>query len=88
MPERFHLQVSDADVSRLDLVAGDDTVLLSSANGHNNERYIVLTTIHREDVDRWCDLLAGAGRPYRFERINESGDSEEVRISGSPDWLS
>lgn len=88
MPERFHLQLSDADVSSLDLLADDDTVLLSSATGHNSAQYVVLATIHRRDVDRWCDVLARAGRPYRFERVDESGDSQEVRISGSPGWLS
>ena len=87
MPDRFHLQLRDADVSLLNLVR-DDTVLLSSATGHNNVRYNVLVAIHRSDADQWCKLLDQAGRPYRFERISETGESEEVRISGSPDWLS
>jgi hypothetical protein len=87
MPERFHLQLGDEDVPLLDLVT-NDTVLLSSEIGHNSIRYAILATIHRADVDRWCEVLARAGRPYRFERVSDAGDSEEVRISGTPDWLS
>ncbi|SAL05015.1 hypothetical protein AWB81_06983 [Caballeronia arationis] len=87
MPERFHVQLGGDDASLLKL-GTDDTVLLSSEIGHNSIRYAVLTTIRRPDVDRWCEVLATAGRPYRFERASDTGDSEEVRISGSPDWLS
>ncbi|MGT2477721.1 hypothetical protein [Paraburkholderia terrae] len=87
MPDRFQSQLRDDDVSLLKLVVGD-TVLLSSATGHNNVRYAVLVTIHRADADRWCEVLAAAGRPYRFERISETGDSEDVCICGSPEWLS
>jgi hypothetical protein len=84
MPDRYPLQVRDDDVSLLNLVT-DDTVLLSSATGYNNVRYAVLFEIHRDDADQWCEILDRAGRPYRFERITETGDSEEVRVAGSPD---
>lgn len=87
MPERFQLQLSDDDVPLLDLVA-DDTVLYSSEIGYNSVPYVIFAPVHRADIDQWCDVLARTARRCRLERISETGDSEEVRISGSPNWLS
>jgi hypothetical protein len=87
MPERFSLQLHGEDVPLLDLIT-NDTVLLTSETGHNSVRYVILTTIHRADIERWCEVLDRVGRPYRFEKVSESADADDVRISGSPDWLS
>jgi hypothetical protein len=87
MAEHFNLQLGDGDAPLLNLVT-KDTILLSSEIGHNGVRYVILATMRRADIERWCEALDQANRPYRLERVSESGESEEVRVHGSPDWLS